>query len=54
MRMNGVMELDTRAAFVNVVDCAASMGSRVVLFGLKIISIACGWSVTWKREGRGE
>jgi hypothetical protein len=51
--MKGVVHLDTRDAFVNAVDCAASMGSKDVLFGLKIISVACEKKCDLEDRGRG-
>ena len=50
--MEGVILLDTRDAFVNAVDYAASMRSRAVLFGLKMISVACEMQCDLEKRGR--
>jgi hypothetical protein len=54
MRMEEVMHLDTRDTFVDAVDCAASMGTKVVLFVLKILSVACEKKCDLEERGRDE
>jgi hypothetical protein len=52
VRMEGVILLDTRDAFVNAVDYAASMRSRAVLLGLKILSVAYEMGCDSEERGR--